>query len=203
SAEEWAERCTDEFLLLFVGPGVPRLTPCESHYRAGRAYGPPLGAVREFMGRAGLEPVNESHEPEDHIAFEFQILRLLIEKQAEGKDPDEEAEWLGRQGEFVRGHLGLWAPKFFQDTIEDENTVFFEAFAKIGMGYVAWESEMLEDWGPRPDEKELLKIQTDRPWKGPLFDADAPNPELIEEGPEEPPLDDEDPLMEGDLRKGN
>jgi len=182
---EWAGRCGEEYVELFVGPGIPKLTPCESHYRSGRAYGVHLAHVRRFMERVGIEPAEDATEPEDHVSFEFQILRHLIEKQAPSANPDEEAEWLALQGEFLRRHLGAWAPRFFQDLVEEKGIFFYEAFAKIGMGYIAWENELLEGWGPRGGEGELLQIQTDRPWKGPLFDPPVPHPERVEDPPAE------------------
>lgn len=180
-ARAWAERCAGEYVTLFVGPGIPRLTPCESHYRSGRAYGAHLGLVRQFMERARLAPMEDTLEPEDHISFEMQILRHLIEKQASSPDPDEEAEWLSLQGEFIRRHLGKWAPLFFHDIAGEKEAEFFAAYAKIGSGYVAWEQTLLEGWGPAGDGDEPLQIQIDRPWKGPLFDPAVPNPERIEE----------------------
>jgi TorA maturation chaperone TorD len=189
SAEECAEACAQEFMTLFVGPGIPKLTPCESYYRSGRAYGVHLAHVRSFMEKVGLEPMDDATEPEDHISFEFQIFRYLIEKQATSKVQDEEAEWLARQGEFLRRHLELWMPRFFEDAESEGEAQYFKAFAKIGTGYLEWESSLLEEWGPKEKEEELIQIQTDGTWKGPLFNADVPNSELIE-----PELNEEDSL---------
>ena len=189
SAGKCAEACAQEFTTLFVGPGIPRLTPCESYYRSGRAYGPHLAHVRSFMEKVGLEPQEGATEPEDHISFEFQIFRYLIEKQAASKDQDEEAGWLALQGEFLRRHLELWMPRFFEDAESKSEAQYFKAFAKIGTGYLEWESNLLEEWGPKEMDEELVQIQTDGTWKGPLFNADTPHSELIE-----PELNEEDSL---------
>lgn len=178
--QQWADDCSREYVTLFVGPGIPRLTPCESYYRSGRAYGPHLALVRGFMEKAGLEAAEDASEPADHISFEFQILQCLIEKQASCEAPDDEAEWLSLQGEFVRRHLGAWAPRFFED-IANEKPLFFGAFAKIGSGYIAWERSLLKEWGPQAEEENLVQIRLDRPWKGPLFDPSPPHPERIEQ----------------------
>ncbi len=179
SAEKCAETCAQEFMTLFVGPGIPKLTPCESYYRSGRAYGAHLAFVRGFMQKVGLEPLEDATEPEDHISFELQIFRFLIEKQAASKNHEEEAKWLALQGEFLRRHLELWAPRFFQDTVSESEAQYFKAFAKIGTGYLKWESSLLEEWGPKEIDEELVQIQTDGTWKGPLFDAEAPHSDLI------------------------
>lgn len=181
--EEWADRCGEEFLALFVGPGVPRLTPCESRYRSGRAYGSHLALVRAFMERAGLEAQADVFEPEDHLAFEFQILSSLIERQK--ADPAEQAKWLALQGEFVHRHLGAWAPEFFEEAIAIEGMPFYEAFSKIGKGYVAWEQTLLAEWKPAIPEEELIQIRTDGSWKGPLFDPGVPEGVEIEKSLEE------------------
>ena len=180
-ADAWAERCSDEYTALFVGPGIPLLTPCESHYRSGRAYGRHLIYVREFMERAEIAPEEDATEPEDHISFEFQILRHLIEKQ---RDNGEEEKWLALQGEFVRRHMGVWMPTLLKDTLKEAEAVYFESFTKIAADYTAWEAELLDDWGPKFENDELMQIQPDNVWKGPIFDALPPSTEPIEEEPE-------------------
>ena len=180
--EAWAEACAGEYTTLFVGPGNPRLTPCESHYRSGRAYGVHLAHVRGFMERVGLEPAEGATEPEDHISFEFQILRHLIEKQG-AEEGEGEEEWLALQGEFVRRHMGRWIPDLFEDAIKEEEAKFFEAFTKIASGYLLWEEEILDGWGPKFENDELLQIQDDSGWKGPMFDAEPPTSEPIEDAP--------------------
>ena len=182
SDEKCAETCAQEFMTLFVGPGVPKLTPCESYYRSGRAYGAHLAHVRSFMEKVGLEPLEDATEPEDHISFELQIFRHLIEKQAASKDQDEEAGWLALQGEFLRRHLELWMPRFFEDAQSKSEAQYFKAFAKIGTGYLEWESSLLEEWGPKEIDEEPIQIQTDGTWKGPLYDAETANSDLIRSG---------------------
>ncbi len=177
--EAWAERAGAEYTTLFVGPGMPALTPCESHFRSGRAYGHHLVHVRNFMERAGLEPVEGASEPEDHISFEFQILRHLIEKQK--SDGEREDEWLALQGEFVRRHMRAWIPSLLEDALKVEEALFYEAFTRIASGYLVWEEDILKDWGPRLEDDELMHIQTDSVWKGPLYDAEPPSSEPIEE----------------------
>lgn len=179
-AEECAAACAREFMTLFVGPGIPKFTPCESYYRSGRAYGAHLALVRSFMQKIGLEPEEGATEPEDHIAFEFQIFRHLIEKQAASSGQEEEAKWLAFQGEFLFRHFELWAPRFFQDVLSKEEAQYFKAFAKIGAGYLSWESSLLKEWSPSGIDEGLIQIRTDGAWKGPLFNAEAPNSEMIE-----------------------
>lgn len=186
SAAECAARCTEEFVVLFVGPGIPKFTPCESFYRSGQMYGVQLGHVRQFMERVNLIPAEETHEPEDHISFELNIFRFLIEKQMNGQGEEEEARWLAHQGEFLRRHLLTWAPDFFGVLIDDEEVHFFRAFAKIASGYLAWENTLLKDWGSEIKTEDLLEVRPAKFWKGPTFEVPVPNPELIEESPSEP-----------------
>ncbi|MFQ5694011.1 MAG: molecular chaperone, partial [Nitrospinota bacterium] len=153
-ASAWAERCEDEYVRLFVGPGVPEATPCESYYRSGKLYAEPLGWVRDFMREAGLEPTAETSEAEDHIAFELEIMRTLIAKQEAAGDSEGEARWLGLQGKFLRRHLEAWAPDFFRDLEANEAVPFYAAMAKVGRGFLAWEGRILAPWGPSAEEVE-------------------------------------------------
>jgi TorA maturation chaperone TorD len=94
-----AAKAAEEFTPLFVGPGIPQITPCESFYLTGKLFGAPLVQIRNFMGQVGLEKGEEWPEPEDHIAFTCDIMRQLITRQEASGNPDEETQWLNLQGE--------------------------------------------------------------------------------------------------------
>ena len=85
-----AAKVAEEFTPLFVGPLIPKITPCESFYLTGKLFGPPLVLIRNFMRRVGLEKREEWPEPEDHIAFACDIMRQLITRQEASANPDEE-----------------------------------------------------------------------------------------------------------------
>ncbi len=179
----WVGRCDEEFLRLFVGPGVPETTPCESYYLTGKIYAEPLAWVRDFMKEAGLERATEMSEAEDHIAFELEIMRHLISKQEQVLDSDGETRWLGLQGTFYRRHLAAWAPAFFQDLEGRQETPFYGAIGTVGKGFLAWEGRNLEPWGPSAEEAAPRPALSKGEWKGPLIDLSPPEdpPEILGE----------------------
>ncbi|MFQ5912061.1 MAG: molecular chaperone [Nitrospinota bacterium] len=170
----WVQRCDDEYMRLFVGPGVPEATPSESYYRTGKVYDEPLAWVREFMEEVGLERAGEISDSEDHIAFEFEIMRYLISKQEAAPDPDGESKWLDLQGKFLRRHLATWAPNFFLELEGKESAPFYGAMAKVGRGFLAWEGRILARFGPPAEEAALRPLASRGGWKGPLFDPKPP-----------------------------
>lgn len=183
-----AATVAEEFTPLFVGPGVPQITPCESFYLTGRLFGAPLVLIRNFMRRVGLEKREEWPEPEDHIAFTCEIMRQLILRQEAAVNPDEEARWLNLQGDFVKAHLSRWAPRFGQD-VEKLAGTFYRGIGKMVRGFVELEGELLADWGSETP-KHLIQVK-ESSFKGPLF-----TPETAEDPEEEPPSS--SPQEEGD-----
>lgn len=177
--EALAAKMVEEFTPLFVGPLIPRVTPCESFYLTGKLFGAPLVLIRNFMRRVGLEKGEEWPEPEDHIGFTCDIMRQLITRQESAANPDEETQWLNMQGDFWKAHLGRWIPRFADD-LEKWGGEFYRAIGKVVRGFFEFEKEILADWGSeRPAHLIQVKEST---FKGPLFTA-----ETAEEEPPGPP----------------
>ncbi len=174
-----AAKVAEEFTPLFVGPLIPKITPCESFYLTGKLFGPPLVLIRNFMRRVGLEKREEWPEPEDHIAFACDIMRQLITRQEASANPDEETRWLNLQGDFMKAHLSRWVPRFAED-LEKMGGDFYRGVGKVVLGFLEFEKELLADWG---SEKPAHLIQVkESSFKGPMFVA-----ETAEEPEEEPP----------------
>ncbi|MFQ5881871.1 MAG: molecular chaperone [Candidatus Methylomirabilales bacterium] len=174
-----AAKAADEFTPLFVGPLIPKLTPCESFYLTGKLFGAPLVLVRNFMRRVGLEKREEWPEPEDHIAFTFEIMRQLIIRQEASVNPDEETRWLNLQGDFIKAHLSRWVPRVGED-LEKLGGEFYRGIGKMVRGFLECEKELLADWG---SEKAPHLIQVkESAFRGPMF-----TPETAGEPEEESP----------------
>ncbi len=177
--KDLAAKATEEFIPLFLGPGIPKITPCESFYLTGKLFGAPLVLIRNFMRRVGLEKREEWPEPEDHVAFTCDTMRQLISRQEASANPDEESRWLNLQGDFMKAHLSRWVPRFGQD-LEKLGGEFYQGIGKVVRGFLEFEREILADWG---SEKPTHLIQVkESGFKGPLFTAE---PE--EEPPSNPP----------------
>jgi len=176
-------KAVEEFTPLFVGPGIPKITPCESFYLTGKLFGAPLVQIRNFMRRIGLEKGEEWPEPEDHIAFTCDIMRQLITRQEASGNPDEETQWLNLQGDFLKAHLSRWVPRFAED-LEKMGGELYRGIGKVLRGFMELEKELLADWGSeRPAH--LIQVK-ESGFRGPLFTAEtADEPE--EESPSCPP----------------
>ncbi len=172
-----AAKAVEEFTPLFVGPGIPQITPCESLYLTGKLFGPPLVQIRNFMRRVGLAKQEEWPEPEDHIAFTCDIMRQLITRQESAANPDEETQWLNLQGDFIKAHLSRWVPRFAED-LEKLGGEFYRGVGKVVGGFLELEKEILADWGSeRPAH--LIQVK-ESGFTGPLFTvetADEPEEE--------------------------
>ena len=174
-----AAKVAEEFSPLFVGPLIPRITPCESFYLTNKLFGAPLVQIRNFMRRVGLEKREEWPEPEDHIAFTCDLMRQLITRQEASANPDEETQWLNLQGDFMKVHLSRWIPRFGED-LEKMGGDFYRGIGKIVRGFLEFEKELLTDWGSeRPAHLIQVKEST---FTGPLF-----TPETAEDPEEEAP----------------
>ena len=168
--EALAAKMVEEFTPLFVGPLVPKITPCESFYLTGKLFGAPLVLIRNFMRRLDLEKSEEWPEPEDHIAFTCDIMRQLITRQEGAANPDEEIQWLNLQGDFWKAHLGRWVPRFADD-LEKWGGEFYRGMGKAVRGFFEFEKEVLADWGSeRPAHLIQVKEST---FTGPLFTAET------------------------------
>ena len=165
-----AAKVAEDFTPLLVGPGIPKITPCESFYLTGKLFGGPLVLIRNFMRRVGLEKREEWPEPEDHIAFTCDIMRQLITRQEASGNPDEETQWLNLQGDFLKAHLSRWVPRFAED-LEKLGGEFYQGIGKVLRGFLELEKELLADWGSeRPAH--LIQVK-ESGFKGPLFTAET------------------------------
>lgn len=166
------EALAEEYTRLFLGPSVIELNPYESYYLTGRLLTRPLAEVRAFLRKAGFERREEYPEPEDHVAFELEIMRQLILKQEASKDPNEEAQWLKLQAEFLKRHLLVWIPPFLRDLRQAEEADFYRAMAGVFQGFLELERQCFAVWDEeevRPIEEIRAQFLKEQPWQGPTF----------------------------------
>lgn len=71
----------DEYDALFVSSGRSEISLYIGAYTARSSLNTPLVALREFLAAQGLERRADVHEPEDHVAMLFEIMRYLILEQ--------------------------------------------------------------------------------------------------------------------------
>lgn len=167
-----AQEATEEFTALFIGPR-PALHPYESYYLAGKFYDTPLAAVREFIQRVGIAREPTASDPDDAIAFECEVMARLIGRQVKALDPDGEAKSAHLQGEFLKHHLLVWAPKFAEDLLRKPRASLYRGVAKILGGFLELEREVIAPWGPegfRSYEEARRAVTGRAEWRGPVFE---------------------------------
>jgi DMSO reductase family type II enzyme chaperone len=75
-----------------------------------------LADLAAFYRAFGLEPATDAHERMDHICFELEFMAVLALKEAYALAQQHNAEQLDAchhaQKDFLREHLGRWAPAF-------------------------------------------------------------------------------------------
>jgi TorA maturation chaperone TorD len=113
-----------EYFDLFIGVGRGELLPYASFYLTGFLNERPLADLRGDLAVIGVVRVENRHEPEDHIAFLFDVMSGL----AAGRfDDDQLNEHL-----FYQRHLAPWAAQFFDDLAIATSADFYRPLAEIG-----------------------------------------------------------------------
>ncbi|MGH7834145.1 MAG: TorD/DmsD family molecular chaperone [Candidatus Binatia bacterium] len=174
-SKDLAEAVADEYTRLFLGPHGPEVNPYESYYFTGRVLDRPLAEIRSFLKKIGIEKQDGYPEPEDSLAFELEVMRWLIGKQAAAADPQEEARFLGLQSDFLREHLLVWGPACGQDIARTERGKFYRAVAKILQGFLEIERDFCRQSGLdkiTPLDEARQRYGAIPTFRGPIFDAD-------------------------------
>jgi TorA maturation chaperone TorD len=167
----------EEFLRLFIGPLQPVLTLFESHYLTGKLFQKPLADVREFMRQVGLERIEERFpEPEDGLVFELEIMNWLVTRQLAASSPEEENDWLHRQGDFLKHHLLVWGPAGAEDMERAEPAVLYRGVGLLARGLLALERQWFQARG-LTDVETLEQARRRHAqagvYRGPIFDPEG------------------------------
>ncbi len=88
------------------------------------------------------------NEPEDHIAFELVYMEYLCSRMQEAlqnNDDDLALSYLDKQRDFLNKHLLNWVPGFCDDVERIAGSDFYKALAKITVGYLKMEQELIEE----------------------------------------------------------
>ncbi len=175
-AEQAGEAAREEYTRLFIGPPHPELNLYESFYLTGHVLDRPLAVLRGELARLGIVKDGGYAEPEDFLAFELDVMRRLIRRQAEAADHEEEARWLRAQAAFLKGHLLVWAPAAARDLARAGGAPFYRAVGSLLEGFLAFERRLMEGWDPAPVatlEEARQRYAGTGAWRGPLLDAGA------------------------------
>ena len=125
----------EEFNNLFIGIGGGELISYGSHYICGFLHDKPLADLRNDLSRLGISRINDTPEPEDHVAALCEVMAGLIVGNFGFLSP------LDEQREFFSTHVGSWMPRFFVDLENADNANFYRQVGKLGRVFIEIEVE--------------------------------------------------------------
>ncbi len=135
-----ASTLEDEYTRLFYGQGQGgEVLPYASYYLTGNLHDRPLADLRGDMQRLGIRHGNLNHEPEDHIAFLFEMMHGLITG-AYGSGITDQAA----QRAFFDRHISDWAGDFFSDLEAADSSDFYGAVADLASAFLDIEAGAFE-----------------------------------------------------------
>jgi TorA maturation chaperone TorD len=128
-----AARIEAEYFELFVGIGRGELLPYGSFYMMGSLYEQPLAALRDDLGRLGIERSEGHNEPEDHAAVLCEIMAGLIDGRFQAPEGSERA--------VFEQHLAPWIERFFGDLEQSKASEFYRRVGALGRAFIAIERD--------------------------------------------------------------
>jgi TorA maturation chaperone TorD len=130
-----AEQIADEYQVLFIGLAQGEVIPYGSYYQSGFLNEKPLARLRVDLGKLGLERQQDKAEPEDHIAGECDVMRLILTANGTPIIDDKS---------FFNSHLRPWAAKFFNDLAKAKSAEFYAGVAILAQQFIEAELQRLE-----------------------------------------------------------
>ncbi|NPD31431.1 molecular chaperone TorD family protein [Eggerthellaceae bacterium zg-1084] len=138
---ELRTKVASEYAELFVGPRPPLAPLYESVYRGGprRLFSEQTMRVRAFYERCELTVANSGRVPDDHVAFELELMARLTQREAEAVQRGLAEEALGikaLQREFLTHHLGRWIGLLCERVCAAPCSDFYAALANLACSFV-------------------------------------------------------------------
>lgn len=127
------EDLSAEYHALFIGLTQGEMIPYGSFYQTGFLNEKPLALLRKDLAQLGLERQDDKKEPEDHIAAEFDVMRLILSAQG---TPVVDAST------FFSRHIQPWADRFFSDLAVANNAVFYRSVAGFASQFIKLEAQL-------------------------------------------------------------
>ena len=132
-----AEAARLEYDQLFIGTGKAEVTPYASYYLAEAGREKILARLRGELVGLGLARSEGAHEPEDHMAGLFDVMRHLISLGSE------DAALQKQQGFFDR-YIARSFPGFCDAISKSEKANFYKHVAHFALAFFLVESEALK-----------------------------------------------------------
>lgn len=162
----WADSVTElaiDYVRTFIGHGVNGFSaayPFESVHTSERRLlmQEARAEVLAIYRANNLKRGAKWSEGEDHIAVEFEFMQIMCERTNDAlRNNNEEgaAKALLTQYSFLMDHLLNWVPMLVADMEQYARTGFYQGLAKLTMGFICTDKELLEDLLEESLEEEL------------------------------------------------
>jgi TorA maturation chaperone TorD len=125
----------DEYDALFGGVGKPEVYLFGSHYISGYLNEKPLVRLRHTLAALGLGRDEAMPETEDHIAYEFEVMRYLI------AGDDIAVANLTKQREFFAEHLQPWVHQLCDAIGAHPKARFYAVLAEFTRSFMNVEAQ--------------------------------------------------------------
>jgi len=125
----------EEYDQLFVGSGRAEVSLYVGAYTARSSVDTKLVALREFLASHGIQRQSAVHEPEDHIAMLFEVMRYLI---CEGETSIEE------QSSFFDRFVWSGGISLCDAISSNEDSKFFVSVAAFAKSFLVVEHDAFE-----------------------------------------------------------
>jgi TorA maturation chaperone TorD len=130
-----AEVVAEEYHELFIGITQGEMVPYGSYYQSGFLHEKPLAELRNDLAQLGLERQTDTKEPEDHIAAEFDVMRLILSANGTPVVDDKQ---------FFERHIAPWVERFLDDLCSAKHAVFYQAVAALATVFIAQEKYFIK-----------------------------------------------------------
>ncbi|HAL85737.1 MAG TPA: hypothetical protein DCM31_01905 [Deferribacteraceae bacterium] len=141
---------TDNYNVLFIGPGSLLAPPWESVYTETdrTLFGKSTLNVREMYRKNGLQ-INKLHkEPDDHIAYECAYMNFLSLKALEAFEKEDRETCCALIEDmrlFYGLHMARWVSEFADKVIENSRTDFYKGGGWMLKGMIKETSALLNN----------------------------------------------------------
>jgi TorA maturation chaperone TorD len=139
-----------DYARLFVGPYELLAPPYGSVYLDGerQVMGKSTLEVRDKYRKAGLDISSDFRDPPDHISAELEFIYFLVFKEVEAlrnSDIETTLNFLEKQRDFLRAHLGVWVFDFAESIEEKAETNFYKNLARATKAFIGQYLDELSD----------------------------------------------------------
>ena len=131
-----AEAARLEYDQLFVGTGKAEVTPYASYYLVETGREKILVRLRQELAALGLGRAAGAHEPEDHAAALFDVMRHLISMSSD--------DGATQQRRFFERYIGGFYGGFCAAISNSEKSNFYKHVARFADAFLVVESEALK-----------------------------------------------------------